>query len=125
MMTDDFATRRADEVPLCDEYDPKNAPVSCQDAHSDVVQYSTISGFFQNAVLSILVSPTLGAWSGIHGRKPVFMLSQALGIVPICVVILHVQGVNPASRQASRRNPPNPVTDRTTASFPTPWAAFR
>lgn len=93
MMTDDFATRRAGEVMHCDEYDPKDAPVACQDAHSDVVQYSTISGFFQNAVFSILVSPTLGAWSDIHGRKPVLMLSQALSIVPICVVILHVQGV--------------------------------
>lgn len=93
MMTDDFATIRAGEEMRCEDYEPKEAPASCQDAHSDVVQYSTISGFFQNAVFSILVSPALGAWSDVHGRKPVIMLSQALSIIPICVVILHVKGM--------------------------------
>lgn len=93
MMTDDFASRRAGHAMHCEEYEPKEAPASCQDAHADVVQYSTISGFFQNAIFSIIVSPALGAWSDIHGRKPVLMLSQALSIIPIGVVILHVKGI--------------------------------
>lgn len=93
MMTDDFASRRAGQTMHCEDYEPHEAPSSCQDAHADVVQFSTISGFFQNTIFSIVVSPALGAWSDIHGRKPIIMLSQVLSIIPIVVVVLHLNGM--------------------------------
>ena len=44
-------------------------------------------------MFSILVSPALGAWSDVQGRRPVILLSQVLSIAPILVLILHLSGV--------------------------------
>ena len=94
-VTNDFASRRAGEEMHCDEFKPSDSPASCQDAHADVVQASTISGFFQNTVFSILVSPALGAWSDVHGRVPVILMSQFLSTIPITVVIMNLHGILP------------------------------
>lgn len=95
LLTDDFATARADNgtVLHCGDFEPAEAPVACVEAHGDVVAWSTTSGFFQNAVFSILVSPTLGAWSDLHGRRPVILMSQLLSVAPIVVLTLHLGGV--------------------------------
>ena len=95
LVTDDFASRRANKQMHCDEFEPKDAPVACQDAHSDVVQWSTWSGFFQNTIFSIIVAPALGAWSDVHGRKPVLIMAQGLSILPIIIVILNLKGILP------------------------------
>eukprot|EP00890_Picochlorum_soloecismus_P005215 jgi/Picsp_1/5695/NSC_03054-R1_major facilitator superfamily len=95
LVTDDFASRRASKQMHCDEYEPKDAPTSCQDAHSDVVHWSTWSGFFQNTIFSIIVAPALGAWSDIHGRKPVLIMAQGLSILPIIIVFLNMKGILP------------------------------
>ena len=95
LVTDDFASRRANKHMHCDEYDPKDAPTACQDAHSDVVQWSTWSGFFQNTCFSIIVAPALGAWSDKHGRKPVLVIAQGLSILPIIIVFLNMKGFLP------------------------------
>jgi DHA1 family tetracycline resistance protein-like MFS transporter len=93
LLTDDFATHRNDGVDVsCGDFSPSDAPEVCVRAHADVVQWSTISGFFQNAIFSILVSPTLGSWSDRHGRKPVILASQCLSVAPIAVLVLHVNG---------------------------------
>lgn len=58
LVTDDFASRRAGKPMHCEDFSPKEAPIACQDAHSDVVLWSTWSGFAQNTLFSvILVSP--------------------------------------------------------------------
>ena len=96
LLTDDFAAARVGngtDVLHCGDYEPDAAPLACVEAHGDVVTWSTTSGFFQNAVFSILVAPSLGAWSDVHGRKPVIVLSQLLSVAPITVLILHTRGV--------------------------------
>ena len=95
LLADDFATARLNNgtVLHCGDYEPSAAPEACVLAHGDVVTWSTTSGFFQNAVFSILVSPALGAWSDAHGRRPVILLSQMLSVAPIAVLILHMSGV--------------------------------
>ena len=95
LLTDDFATARLHNGTdlHCGDYQPAAAPEACVLAHGDVVAWSTTSGFFQNAVFSILVSPALGAWSDVQGRRPVILLSQVLSIAPILVLILHLSGV--------------------------------
>lgn len=93
LVTDDFASKRAHMSISCEAYEPKEAPEACQNAHSDVVYFSTVSGLFQNAVFSVLLTPLLGWWSDIHGRKPVLLLSQSLAVLPVLVVILHFQGI--------------------------------
>lgn len=95
LVTDDFASRREGEPIHCDDYEPKDSPVSCRDAHADVVQFSTVSGFFQNTVFAIVLSPALGAWSDVHGRKPVLILAQSISILPVCIVILNMNGILP------------------------------
>ena len=95
LLADDFATARLDNGTAlhCGDYEPSAAPEACVLAHGDVVAWSTTSGFVQNAVFSILVSPALGAWSDVHGRRPVILLSQLLSVAPIVVLILHLSGV--------------------------------
>lgn len=95
LVTNDFASRREGKPMHCDDYEPKDSPVSCRDAHADVVLFSTVSGFFQNTVFAIVLSPALGAWSDIHGRKPVLILAQSISILPVCIVILNMNGILP------------------------------
>jgi len=56
LMTDDFASRREGKPIRCEEYRPPlEMPPACQDAHSDVVIWSTWSGFVQNTILSVML----------------------------------------------------------------------
>ena len=95
LLTDDFAAARLGNGTAirCSDYAVDESPEACVEAHGDVVAWSTASGFVQNAVLSILIAPWLGAWSDRNGRKPVILLSQLLSVAPIAVLILHVSGV--------------------------------
>ena len=55
LVTDDFASRRAGMPIHCEDFSPKEAPPACQDAHSDVVLWSTWSGFAQNTLFSVIL----------------------------------------------------------------------
>lgn len=55
LVTNDFASRRAGERVHCEEFGPGTAPPYCQNAHSDVVWWSTWSGFFQNTIVAVLL----------------------------------------------------------------------
>lgn len=90
LVTDDFAARRAGHPIQCDTFDPHDAPPACQDAHSDVVLWSTWSGFAQNAIFSFVLTPALGAWSDIHGRKPFLLISQCLHLIPLSLILTNM-----------------------------------
>jgi len=55
LMTDDFASRRAGERIYCEHFSPDESPTACRDAHSDVVLWSTWSGFAQNTLFSVIL----------------------------------------------------------------------
>jgi len=95
LLTDDFAAARLGNGTAirCSDYAVDESPEACVEAHGDVVAWSTASGFVQNAVLSIIIAPWLGAWSDRNGRKPVILLSQLLSVAPIAVLIAHVSGM--------------------------------
>ncbi|KAK9826348.1 hypothetical protein WJX81_000370 [Elliptochloris bilobata] len=72
MMTDFFASTMLAEKVVCLPLDERQA---CQDAHSQVVAYSSLSDFFANSFFAFLLSPVVGRMSDAHGRKPFLLLS--------------------------------------------------
>jgi MFS transporter, DHA1 family, tetracycline resistance protein len=90
LVTDDFAAQRAGHPIHCEDFDVHDAPPACQDAHSDVVLWSTWSGFAQNAIFSFILTPALGAWSDIHGRKPFLLIAQGLNLIPLSLILMNM-----------------------------------
>lgn len=91
MVTNDFATRHNGGKELhCEDFSPGNEPKPCQDAHASVVWASTLSGFAQNTIFSVILTPALGSWSDINGRKPFLLLSMFLAILPLIIVVLNI-----------------------------------
>ena len=88
LVTNDFASKRAGYHIECEEI--AEPPPACQDAHSDVVLWSTWSGFAQNAIFSFILTPALGAWSDIHGRKPFLLIAQGLTLMPLTLILLNM-----------------------------------
>lgn len=136
LMTNDFARRRAGKTIHCEDFAPADAPDACQNAHGDVVLWSTWSGFAQNAIFSVILvhlqihlssmytiigiqhrhtyqshtnaevictimpiyffylsplqTPALGAWSDIHGRKPLLITAMSCTVLPYLFVLLNL-----------------------------------
>ncbi|KAG7674980.1 hypothetical protein Ndes2526B_g07824 [Nannochloris sp. 'desiccata'] len=90
LVTNDFAAKRAGHPIQCEDFDQHDAPPACQDAHSDVVLWSTWSGFAQNAIFSFILTPALGAWSDIHGRKPFLLIAQCLNLIPLALILMNM-----------------------------------
>jgi DHA1 family tetracycline resistance protein-like MFS transporter len=90
LVTNDFAAKRAGHPIQCEDFDHHDAPPACQDAHSDVVLWSTWSGFAQNAIFSFILTPALGAWSDIHGRKPFLLIAQCLNLIPLTLILMNM-----------------------------------
>lgn len=95
IMTDYFAGRRAGRPgDLHCEGLPGDAPRidadACRDAHADVVLWSSWTSFFSNSLVSIVLTPLLGHWSDLHGRKPFILVSQACACIPLTIVLLHL-----------------------------------
>jgi MFS family permease len=91
LLTNDFASRKnGGERLRCEDYLPKEEPTPCRDAHAAVVWAATWSGFFQNTIFAVTLTPALGAWSDVHGRKPFLLLAMALSCGPLVVVLLNL-----------------------------------
>ncbi len=91
LFSDFFASRRAGAPVRCGGGGAAAAlPAACQDAHADVVLWSTTSGFLQNCVVAALAVPALGAWSDVAGRRPYLLAAQAASAAPVAVVGLHL-----------------------------------
>ncbi|EFN55254.1 hypothetical protein CHLNCDRAFT_134588 [Chlorella variabilis] len=90
IMTDYFAERRAGHTLHCDGL-PSDAAApdaaACRDAHADVVLWSSWTSFFSNSLVSIVLTPLLGHWSDLHGRKLFFL---ACSCIPLAIVLLHL-----------------------------------
>ncbi|KAL4420298.1 hypothetical protein ABPG77_001388 [Micractinium sp. CCAP 211/92] len=95
IMTDYFAGRRAGRPgDLHCEFLPADAPRidadACRDAHADVVLWSSWTSFFSNSLVSIVLTPLLGHWSDLHGRKPFILVAQGCACIPLLIVLLHL-----------------------------------
>ncbi|GAB4814357.1 hypothetical protein N2152v2_001403 [Parachlorella kessleri] len=90
LMTNYFASNRAGRALHCEDYPRDKGPVECDDAHGDVVLWSSWTSFASNAVVSVLLLPMLGHWSDLHGRRPFFLLALALAFIPLGVVLMHI-----------------------------------
>ncbi|PSC69918.1 CWF19 2 [Micractinium conductrix] len=94
IVTDYFAGRRTGHTDLHCEGLPSDAPAAdaaaCRDAHSDVVMWSSWTSFFSNSFVSIVLTPLLGHWSDLHGRKPFFLVAQACACLPLGIVLAHL-----------------------------------
>lgn len=49
-----------------------------------------MSGFTQNTIVSVIVTPALGAWSDLHGRKRVILLAQLLACIPYLIILSNI-----------------------------------
>ena len=50
-----------------------SAPPACQKGNATVVSYVSVTSFFSNAVLGLLMSPVMAWLSDSYGRKPFFL----------------------------------------------------
>lgn len=57
----------------CGKFSAGEAPLQCIQGSSTAVRYVSITSFFSNAVLGLLVSPVVGWLSDSYGRKPFFL----------------------------------------------------
>jgi DHA1 family tetracycline resistance protein-like MFS transporter len=80
----------------CESYAVDTAPPACQDAHSAVVFASAAASLVSNCCVSLLLNPLLGAWSDVHGRKPVIMLGFAATLPPLVAYLAASLGMVPA-----------------------------
>ena len=80
----------------CESYAVADAPIACQDAHSAVVFASAAASLVSNCCVSLLLNPLLGAWSDVHGRKPVIMLGFAATLPPLVAYLAASLGMAPA-----------------------------
>lgn len=91
LMTNAFASAAAKEHVDCGKFSPSDAPVVCRDAHSTVVLWSIWTGFVSSAVVNFFTAPLIGSLSDKYGRKPFMLLGQVLGMLPVMVLLAHVQ----------------------------------
>ena len=80
----------------CESYAVGDEPVACQDAHSAVVFASAAASLVSNCCVSLLLNPLLGAWSDVHGRKPIIMLGFAATLPPMVAYLAASLGMAPA-----------------------------
>eukprot|EP00887_Chlorella_sp_A99_P004926 scaffold4.g4926.t1 len=88
MMTDFFASRRAGQPMHCEGYAKGQAPAACQDAHADA--WAAWTSFASQAVVSLLCTPAIGAWSDMHGRRPFLLAAELCGLLPLLILLLHI-----------------------------------
>lgn len=74
LTTDLFASAAAGHKMDCAGFSPNNTPAVCVDAHASVVSYSAVAGVVSSGVVSVFLTPILGKFSDLHGRKPVILL---------------------------------------------------
>ncbi|CAL8465277.1 g4812 [Coccomyxa elongata] len=90
IMTDFFASRAANQTMRCDDYMLSAVPKACQDAHAQVVTWSSWADFVANSVLAFFMAPVVGRWSDAYGRKPFLILSFACGGAQVIVLLLYI-----------------------------------
>lgn len=55
-----------------------HGPIACRRAGNTVVLFSSIKSLLQNSIFSVILSPVLGHWSDVVGRKPFLVGSVQL-----------------------------------------------
>ncbi|EIE23230.1 MFS general substrate transporter [Coccomyxa subellipsoidea C-169] len=90
IMTDFFASRAANQTMRCDDFLLTAVPKACQDAHAQVVTWSSWSDFVANSVLAFFMAPVVGRWSDAYGRKPFLVLSFACGGAQVVALLLYI-----------------------------------
>lgn len=88
LMTNFFASRAAGETLNCEKLQPQ--PPACQDAHSEAVNYSSVTAFVSNSILSFLLMPLVGDMSDVYGRKPFMAAAILLAAVPVGVLLMYI-----------------------------------
>jgi MFS family permease len=90
LLTNYFASRHAGCELDCQQFNVGQQPAACQDAHADVVQWTSWTSLVANTFLSFIFSPMVGDLSDSYGRKPFIIGGLALSTLPIVVVYMYL-----------------------------------
>ena len=74
----------------CEGLRPGEQPPACQNAHADVVRWSSLTSLVSNTVLTVIFAPIVGDWSDSYGRKPFLLAAFVLALLPVSIVVLHL-----------------------------------
>lgn len=74
----------------CSGDDDKSSE-QCQSATNETLLWKCGVDFIINFVFGIFLSPTLGSWSDLLGRKPFMLVGCAMGLLPCIVLIFHLK----------------------------------
>lgn len=73
LAVDYFASASGGVEVSCGDYTAGEAPLACTHGSTIAVRYVSVTSFFSNAVLGLLISPVVGWLSDSYGRKPFFL----------------------------------------------------
>ena len=69
---------------------PPTPPPTPPPAPPSAPQWASWTSFASQTVVSIAVTPALGAWSDLYGRKPFILAGQLAGLAPLLVILLAI-----------------------------------
>lgn len=92
LLTNFFASERQHGAAIdCEGFAHGQAPAACQNAHADVVSWSSWTSFASNTLVAFLFQPLVGRLSDIHGRKTYIIAAISLTLLPVGVVLAHLR----------------------------------
>ncbi|WIA11611.1 hypothetical protein OEZ85_011715 [Tetradesmus obliquus] len=92
LLTNYFASRIAGHAIDCEQYVVNEQPAACQDAHADVVTWTSWTSLVANTFIAFLFSPVIGDLSDAYGRKPFILAGLLLSALPIAAVFMYLSG---------------------------------
>lgn len=92
LLTNYFASRIAGHAIDCEQYVVNEQPAACQDAHADVVTWTSWTSLVANTFFAFLFSPVIGDLSDAYGRKPFILAGLLLSGLPIAAVFMYLSG---------------------------------
>ncbi|CAG9465886.1 unnamed protein product [Pedinophyceae sp. YPF-701] len=92
LMVDFFASEEAGYDLTCADSPGADQPQACRDAYSTVVTWQAWKSFASQAVLSFLLTPAVGRWSDLRGRRPVILFCTSLDILPLLALLAYLSG---------------------------------
>lgn len=90
LLTNFFASRSAGVPLACEDFSHDDAPEACQNAHAEVVDWTSWTSFLSNSIFAFMFAPWIGDLSDVYGRKPFILLGLNLNLLPIVVIILYL-----------------------------------
>jgi DHA1 family tetracycline resistance protein-like MFS transporter len=94
-MQDLFASKAAGMPLRCASFAAGDAPAACINANGEYLQWSAATALVSTGVVSLFVTPALGALSDVYGRKPFIVAGMAAALPSLAALALAARGLAP------------------------------